>query len=197
MKAMEGMATVDGHGTCDAKTRSGGTCNKPAGWGTPLTRGRCSLHGGNTPTQLVAVRRAEAVEAVARFGLPREVDPHQALTEELHRSAGWVAWLEDQVRADGADALATTAFGENRAFTVTSPYYELLGVERKRMAEVAQACIRTGVEEAQMRLVEQSAQQCAAVVRALVGRLGLKLDDPAVRSAIESTLRELPTGEGL
>ena len=33
------------------------------------------------------------------FGLPREVDPHEALLEEVHRMAGHVAWLGELVAA--------------------------------------------------------------------------------------------------
>lgn len=38
-------------GFCGARTRQGGTCRKPAGWGTDHPGvGRCRLHGGATPT---------------------------------------------------------------------------------------------------------------------------------------------------
>lgn len=31
---------------CGAKTRDGSPCQRPAGWGTEKTRGRCKQHGG-------------------------------------------------------------------------------------------------------------------------------------------------------
>jgi hypothetical protein len=145
--AMTDARPADGHDTCGAKARSGKPCGRPAGWGTSHAgTGRCKLHGGNTPTQMVAAQREQAQAAVLAFGLPVDVEPYQALTQELHRAAGWVAWLEQKVREEGEDALATTAFGEERAFTVTSPYYEMLVTERKQLAAVAQVCIKVGVE---------------------------------------------------
>jgi hypothetical protein len=140
----------------------------------------------------VAVRRAEAQEQVARFGLPRDIDPHQALKEELHRCAGWVAWLEARVRQEGEDALTTTAFGEDRSFTVTSPYYEILLIERKLLGDVAQACIKAGVEEAAVRTLEESAQFAANAIRGVLKALGRSEDEPVVRAAIEGALKALP-----
>ena len=69
----------------------------PAGWGTPYSHGRCKLHGGATPTHLKAAQRREAERAVALLGLPRDVEPHQALLEEVSRAAGHVEWLGEVV----------------------------------------------------------------------------------------------------
>ena len=50
---------------CGAKTRAGGYCTQPAGWGTDhLGFGSCRIHSGNTPTGrmagAVAMARAHA-----------------------------------------------------------------------------------------------------------------------------------------
>ena len=82
---------------CGANTKRGAVCNKPAGWGTPYRHGRCRLHGGASPTHLKAAQRREAERAVASLGLPREVAPHMALLEAVHRAAGHVAWLGEVV----------------------------------------------------------------------------------------------------
>lgn len=59
------------------------------------------MHGGRAPQVVAAAQRrldaAAAAEAVATFGLPREVDPLQALMEEVHRTTGYVAWLESLI----------------------------------------------------------------------------------------------------
>lgn len=83
--------------TCGAKRTAGGTCGKPAGWGTPNKTGRCRLHGGMTPTHLLAAERAEAAATAARYSVPREVHPVEGLLEQYHRYAGQVAWLEARV----------------------------------------------------------------------------------------------------
>jgi fumarylacetoacetate (FAA) hydrolase family protein len=154
--------------------------------------GRCKLHGGCTPNHVRAAENVLAERAVQAFGLPREVEPHQALIEELHRSAGWVAWLGEKVSAEGEDALTTTAFGEDAAFTVHSPYYELLAEERKQLTKVAQACIAAGVEERRVRVIEQGAAFAAQAIRATLAHLGLDLEAPEVKAAVTSALSVVP-----
>lgn len=88
LMAIETTGTGHGQGPCGARTRSGGTCGKTAGWGTEhVGIGRCKLHGGCTPTQVKTARAEQARQAVAAFGLPLDVEPHEALREELHRAA--------------------------------------------------------------------------------------------------------------
>jgi hypothetical protein len=83
---------------CGAKTRSGGACGKPAGWGTPFPTGRCSLHGGATPTHVVAAEKEMARRTCERFGVPVAIGPAEALLEELARSHGLVLFYESLVR---------------------------------------------------------------------------------------------------
>src|SRR5260221_537926 len=106
---MTGAENKPGHGKrfCDAKKRQGeGTCHRPAGWGTehPGT-GRCKLHGGSTHDHKAAARTEIARRAVETYGLPREVTPDVALLEEVHRTAGHVAWLAEIVAAIEEDDL--------------------------------------------------------------------------------------------
>ncbi|GAA2346752.1 hypothetical protein [Dactylosporangium salmoneum] len=91
--------------TCGAKKSGGGTCGKPAGWGTPNKTGRCRLHGGMTPTHLLAAERRMAAETAARYSVPREVHPVEGLLEQYHRYAGQVAWLEAKVNELPEEAL--------------------------------------------------------------------------------------------
>jgi hypothetical protein len=79
---------------CGARARSTGKpCGRPAGWGTSHQGyGSCKLHGGCTATGIKAAEHAMAEQAIITYGLPREVDPHEALLEELHRTAGAVAY---------------------------------------------------------------------------------------------------------
>lgn len=189
---MEHAATPAAQGKCGAKTRTGGACGKPSGWGTPHTAGRCKLHGGLSPSGLKSAAKLEAVQVVQEFGLPRDVEPHQALLEELHRSAGWVAWLEQRVRDEGPDAVAVTAYGDSGVVTVTSPFYDLLERERKQLTAVASACIKAGVEERRVRVIEAQAAFAARAIRAALGNLGLDVDAPEVREAVTSALTVVP-----
>lgn len=189
---MEQDKSGAGHGTCGAKTRNGGACGKPAGWGTPHTVGRCRLHGGSTRNHRKAAQRLEAERAVAAFGLPRNVDPGAALLEELHRTAGWVGWLTERVQEEGPDALAAVAYEDEGAVSVTSPFYDLLDRERKQLVAVAAACIKAGVEERRLQMIEQSAAFAARAIRTALGNLGLDIDAPEIREAVTSALSVVP-----
>jgi hypothetical protein len=87
---------------CGAKKRDGDPCGA-----APIKGGkRCVRHGGKAPqVQAAAARRvAEAaaqeqmVKAVRTLGLPIDIDPGKALLDEIHWTAGHVAWLRDKVQ---------------------------------------------------------------------------------------------------
>lgn len=126
----------------------------------------CKMHGGKAPQAIdAAVRRRqerEALLAADTFGLPRQVDPHTALLEELHRAAGAVEWLQAVV----ADLKQSQVGGE-------SVWVKLWAEERERLVKVAKTCVDVGIEERRVRLAEQAGAQLAAVVRAVLDRLGL------------------------
>lgn len=203
---METADTTAGHGPvlCGAKTRGGGTCQKTAGWGTGHKKGRCKLHGGKTPTHIKSVQKSEAQDAVAVFGLPREVDPHDALLEELHRTAGHVAWLGQIIsagRLDAADSptrkgrtvkLDQQVFGAGDQPSVWVAMYQ---EERKHLAAVAKTCISVGIEERRVRVAEQYADQIAAFGRALAQALGHDPTAPATREAFRASLRLIEGGQ--
>ena len=174
--------------------RTGNRCGRRAGSGTDhVGVGLCKHHGGVSPGGVVQGQKLNAVKAVQEFGLPREIEPHQALIEELHRAAGWVAWLEAKVSEEGPDVLATTVFpDEGPPATVTSPFYEILTHERKQLVGVAQACIKAGVEERRVRVIEQGAQFAAQAIRAALGNLGLDLESPKVKQAVTQALSVVP-----
>jgi len=115
------------------------------------------------------------------FGLPREVDPHTALLEELHRSAGVVSWLgavvsdiesenvvwgKTREKVGGDDAGITHEAGVN-------VWVKLWTEQRKHLVEVAKACVSAGIEERRIQLAESQGQMLASVVRAVLERLEL------------------------
>jgi hypothetical protein len=101
------------------------------------------------------------------LGLPREIDPGQALLEEVWRTAGAVAWLEAKVHELGEDDLVWGMTkrkdgGDDRGTTYEakpSIWYELWVRERKHLTEVCDKTLRAGVEERTMRLAESFGQQ--------------------------------------
>lgn len=103
------MAKFSAAKHCGGKKKQGpGKCTRPKGWGTNHPgRGKCKLHGGATPSHGRAAEREAAEEAVATYGLPREIDPLQALLEEVYRTAGHVFWLEDVIHRLESDELVS------------------------------------------------------------------------------------------
>lgn len=131
----------------------------------------CRMHGSAAPAARAKaaanVARQEAERAVQTLGLPREIDPGQALLEEVWRTAGAVAWLEARVHELGEDDLVWGMTkqkdgGDDRGTTYEakpSIWYELWVRERKHLTEVCDKTLRAGVEERTMRLAESFGQQ--------------------------------------
>lgn len=174
------------HTKCTAHTRAGNPCTQ-----RPMTdQTVCRMHGGKAPRSLAAAERRreerQALMAVESFGLPRQVDPHTALLEELHRAAGAVQWLgavvADLNRADvtwgivkethGTQLEKGTDNGTTRAAAV-NVWVRLWQEERDRLTKVAKTCVDVGIEERKVRLAEAAGQQLASVVRAVLDRLEL------------------------
>lgn len=179
---MGDVTPIDGSRLCDANlSRGRGKCKQPAGAGTDhLGFGRCKFHGGHTPAGEKNGQRLMAEHACAKLGVPRQVDPQQALLEEVWRCAGNVAFYESIVKEMGYDAerpnaqfggandaLVTTRFGE----MTPSVWINLYNDERKAMVSAAAWAIKCGVAERQVRLAEQQ----GALVNAAFNRL---LADP-------------------
>lgn len=164
----------------------GKTCTRPAGWGTDHPGdGRCKLHGGSTRSHKTASQLVQAARAVATFGLPREIDPRDALLEEVYRTAGAVDWLHQQVQRleaeqvtwGKAESVEKTA-GEFPGVDTThraavNVWVELWQKERKHLVDVAKAAIAAGIEERKVRLAEQQGAMLAGVIKAILGDLEL------------------------
>lgn len=182
---------------CGAKKRAAnGTCGKPAGWGTPNDTGPCKLHGGLTPNHLKAAEKEKANRALVTYGLPREIDPHTALIEELHRTAGHVAYLQ-QIVAElthdsdkvGESELKQYQVGENGVIERPAVWIEMYHQERKHFARVAKDCISAGIEERRVRIAEEQGQMFAKTMRAILEDLGHDPTDKRVRDTMGRHLR--------
>ncbi|GGM27008.1 hypothetical protein GCM10011608_09780 [Micromonospora sonchi] len=188
------MATADqpaerGKPKCGGKRRGEGAgklCTRPAGWGTdhPGT-GRCKMHGGSTKSHKVAGQKALAEQAVKTFGLPREIDPRDALLEEVHRTAGAVAWLHEQVQALTPDQVVWGKTEEvdkqagefpgvdTKHAAEVNVWVQLWRAERAHLVKVCEKAIGAGLEERRVRLAEQQGAMLAGVIKAILGDLDL------------------------
>lgn len=119
--------------------------------------------------------------AVESFGLPVIVDPHTALLDELHRTAGAVAWLGAVVADLDREAVVwgrtrSKVGGDDHGQTFeASPnaWVSLWQVERKHLVDVSRECIKAGIEERRVRLAESAGQELASVLRRVLDRLEL------------------------
>ena len=188
------------HERCKAHNRQGFPCGRYPLAGQQV----CNLHGGKSPRALSAAGRRlaerEALLAVETFGLPILVDPHTALLEELHRTAGAVAWLgalvADLERADviwgqtrkkvGGDDAGTTFEAKPNA------WYVLWQGERKHLVDVATACTKAGIEERRIQLAEDQGRLLAGVIQRILGRLDLsEVQQSLVGSVVPEELRQI------
>ena len=148
----------------------------------------CVKHGGGSPAVRAKAQQrlaaAEAERAAASFGLPVEVNPHDALLQEVHRTAGAVQWLGVQVQALDVEVLTwgktrethgtQLERGVDNGVTYTAGVNALVDLwqrERKHLVEVSKACISAGIEERRVRLAEAAGQELASVVRAVLDRM--------------------------
>lgn len=166
----------------------------------------CKWHGGNSPQAkrkaTERVQRQAAEDAVRTYGLARDVDPAEALLDEVRWTAGHVAWLRDRVQELERDALvwgvteqvdktATEFVGtDTTSKAVPSVWLDLYQRERKHLVDVCKAALAAGVEERKVKLAEQAGAQLAQVIRAVLGELGMA-DDPRVPAALQRAISNL------
>jgi hypothetical protein len=146
---------------CGGQRRHGaGICHRPAGAGTSHRgRGRCSWHGGTSPTHEAHDRRVLAEEACAQLGIPVRTTAVRALRDELARVNGVLGFLYAQCAALTAAEMtsgewqrttATGTDGETRQTVVTragvNVWMRLLEHWSQRLTEIAAAMARLDID---------------------------------------------------
>jgi hypothetical protein len=183
-----------------------------------LGAGACFRHGGCTRHGRKHAQRLLAKQAAESYGLPREVDPQTALLEEVHRSAGAVAWLETEIRGSTKEDLLTGGRKEHRieieregewvehglrrveVTIAPSVLLELYQKERRHLVDVCKTCITCGLAERQVKMAEQQGQLIAAAfehfTRLLAGDFGFDPEaEPVKKAAREALLLVANDGE--
>lgn len=148
------------------KSTSGeGICCMPAGWGTDhLGYGHCRKHQGTQPSHRKAAVKEEAMAKAVIYGAPIDIDPEQAILQELCRTQGHVTWLAEQVRqVESGHILESTPFGIK-----PSAYLALYKDERTHLVRVAEVCKRMGIEERRMQLAEEYGKLIAMVLKGFI-----------------------------
>jgi hypothetical protein len=177
-------------------SRTGKPCKKDAIKGGTV----CSTHGGKAPQVKAAAERrqqeAAAEIAIVAYGIPREIDPHNALLHELYRTHGHITWLEQQISALEADSLHGPVGGGENSIPRHEPHVliRMCMDERKHYAAVARDCIKAGIEQRRMELTEQLAEQIAAFARGVMDDLGINPNSEKARVAFRKHLTLLAGG---
>lgn len=204
-------------------------CTNAAVWGTPY----CERHGGKPDGRAARARSkaaaavsGEAVRALEEAGLdamaieiinnPRAVDPAVMLLEEVSRSAGIIAWLEQKIASlnetdeDGGEGFITevstmvsedksgSGTGANGSYSMSREerkrevtiWWRLLQEERRIAQAAASAALRSNIEERRVRLAERSVNALEAAVAGALLELGLDPHNERVRAVIGAHLRE-------
>lgn len=190
---------------CGALKPGGDLCKLRAGAGTEhLGVGRCKRHGGNTPTQMKAAERFMAAQAVEMYGLPRRVDPMEALLEELYRTAGHVDFLRIQIgelsESDMHGPTGTEGVDDKTGLShhPEAKPHVLIGMyqsERAHFVKVSETCLKVGIAERQVQLAEQQGKLIAGMLVGFCKRLGLDPQAPEVRDAARAELSVI-AGQG-
>lgn len=184
---------------CSAVRSNGKPCANYAIHGGTV----CHAHGGSAPHVKAAakrrVERAYAERAVATYGLPVDIEPLDALLQELRRTAGHVAWLGELVGglhhdpADLSDSQLKQYSPETGTVT-TSVWVDLYMRERAHFAKVASDCLRAGVEERKVKLAEDQGRLVAGAIRRIVESLGLDPASDEVRTVVRRELTLIDGG---
>jgi hypothetical protein len=143
----------------------------------------------------------DARAAVVTYGRPIETTGVDALLDELRWTFGHVVWLRDQVQSldpgvlvwglskrksaaaelieedrDGPrdpDEIELAALPEVTETAGVSVWVKLYQEERKHLVDVAERCVRIGIDERKVRIAEQQGQLLVGGLQWLFGQLQL------------------------
>lgn len=185
-------------GKCGAKTRTGGTCQKGAGWGTDHAGyGNCKLHGGLSPN---GVKHGAKLAAVAEYrnahalgvGQEVDIDPLDALlwcvrvaaTEVRYYSAKIAELDHDDVvgnpRSVKTRPLSEGKDGEDPSITVqevteaaVAPniFVELRHAALDRLAKFSKMALDAGVDERRVQIAERYGEVLARLIGGILDDL--------------------------
>lgn len=187
-------------GKCGGPTRAGGTCTQRAGWGTGHAGfGRCKLHGGASPGYEIHAARERV-----RLAPPIEISPGQGLLEEVHRSAGMVAWLEAECAQLPPESLwrGTTKQvdrdGVLETVTETRPHVKLAALyrEREHFASVCDRALARGAEQQVIDVARTISGVAVRVIDKVLADLDLSAEQQArVPRVVPAAFRMIAGGQ--
>lgn len=169
---------------CGARTRSGGTCRKAAGFGTDhVGYGRCKFHAGSTPGGRAGAQRQRLAAVV-----PSPIGGFEAIERGLATLNG----IQDALTAEVEKLQEGVLDGDELKAVV-----RLLRDASRDLASVGKLAADVGLDERKVRLEEAKVSLVAATLRAVFADPELDLDAARQELAARVTarhLRELEAG---
>lgn len=177
------------HERCLAHTSVGQPCKRWPRNGADY----CPYHLPSEGAKIKAIESVasnQAREAVYTFGLPVEIDPHQALRDEIARTNGHIIWLQGIIsemeqkklvfdttlieRTDDFSGQSTTV----RSEATINVWLRLYKEERTHLISVCRAAVACGLAEREIQLAEREGEIIARVIRQVIesSELGLAED---------------------
>lgn len=184
----------------------GQPCELRAGFGTKhVGFGPCRKHGGTqklvTAKYEAELARWEARKFLNTYGAnsPITVDPLTAVRQELHRAAGIVAWLEEQVAGLDENEVthlivtnADKAEEDGRKLEViderANELIKLLQQERKMLVEICKVCLSYGIAQQELDLAKQQAIEFNQILRDILVGVGVDIKKPEVVAVVKQRL---------
>jgi len=178
---------------CGAKTRAGGTCGHPSGWGTESTFGRCKMHGGATPSGKQFAAKQFAKAEAARLGVEAPLDAGEGLELAIRLVGGEVAFLREQIRKLTAELEDDDP--RHRAVAVHPLALALSGAV-DRLARISKLGVDAGLDERRLALDAVVVDRLAGAVRAALNEVELTPEQQSqLRDALERHLSALDAAE--
>lgn len=173
---------------CGAKTRAGTPCANIAGHGTShVGTGRCKMHGGSSPNAEVAGTVELARREAKVMGQPLPIDPHDAMLQCIHITAGEVQYASERI-ADLETAMVSTMFGPK-----LDTWIEVRQRAMDRLVIYSKTAISAGIAERQIRIAEAQGQLLATAVRNILTALGVA-DHPEAPVVVRRELTAIAGG---
>jgi len=179
---------------CAAHRTDGEPCKAYAMAGSTV----CYHHGGagNKSKAFTALVKQSEQAAAIVYGAPVDTTPEEVLGDELARTAGHVAWLQDQLIRGDPTQFAKSLWLRARQSGYIKPeelqdfaweasqaiWVDLYQKERTHLVKVAATAIGAGLEERKVRVAEQMVEQIGLAVTEMLEALGHDPADPEVRS---------------
>lgn len=147
-------------------TKKQRNCGLARGWGTTHPGfGTCKWHFGNTTSGKLAAAKETGLKML-KYTSPIEVDPTQAMLQELYRTAGMVKWLDGKISKWELDTDEEIPDSQKQWMSVHRE-------ERKHMVHVARSALLAGIAEREIKLAEQQGAILADAIDKILGRLNL------------------------